>query len=548
MILWFFIVGALFVTSMFFAWRRLLSYLQYFQQEEYDAKRFLNWMWQRRAWDKNLSARLLLAWMLVLLLVVGGSLFSEPPAWILKVFLWVFFAEPVGVFLLFLWAGKQEADPRKEGKKKLVLTHRAKRMAGVALLLMAGVFIGAFACLSTWLAALIFVQFVPFSLLLSNFILSPLEAYGRRCYVKEAREKIARLDPFTIGITGSFGKTSVKHILAHVLAITTPTLATPRSVNTPLGITRIIREKLEKKHKYFLSEMGAYGIGSIARLCLLTPPKAGILTSVGHAHYERFKSLDTVAEAKNELTDAVWLAGGMMVMHYDVAQLDAVKSRKKRESKLITYGAKGDYKIADVKLDKKGLSFTLTHKKKKWKLKAPLYGKHHAENITAAFAMAHQLGVDADVIVTALKTVPQITHRLEVVEKKGQPTVIDDAYNANPSGFKSALEVLGMLKKRGGRRVLVTPGMVELGEAHHVKHADLGMLAAKHTDLVLLIQPERIPTFVEGVKKKRTKKHDLIMFKSFFEAKAWMNENLTEKDVVLLENDLPELYENKPDI
>src|SRR5206468_12245453 len=135
-----------------------------------------------------------------------------------------------------------------------------------------------------------------------------------------AHSKLQRLNPVVIGVTGSYGKTSVKHILGHVLETAGPTLITPGSVNTAMGIARVIRERLQPHHRYLVVEMGAYGIGSIRRLCALTPPRLGIISAIGKAHYERFKSLDAVAQAKFELAEAAAGNGGSVVAAADVVE------------------------------------------------------------------------------------------------------------------------------------------------------------------------------------------------------------------------------------
>src|SRR5206468_4274303 len=135
-----------------------------------------------------------------------------------------------------------------------------------------------------------------------------------------AHSKLQRLNPVVIGVTGSYGKTSVKHILGHVLETAGPTLITPGSVNTAMGIARVIRERLAPHHRYFVVEMGAYGIGSISRLCALTPPKIGIISAIGKAHYERFRSLEAVARAKFELAEAVRDNAGTIIIAADTME------------------------------------------------------------------------------------------------------------------------------------------------------------------------------------------------------------------------------------
>ncbi|HEV8680139.1 MAG TPA: Mur ligase family protein, partial [Stellaceae bacterium] len=254
-----------------FAARRLLTYLHLFQQEEYDGRRFVAWLAGNRGWDRRLSLGLA-AIVAAQLLTPGAFLPTEGFVWL------------AGIACLV--AAVLERDPRKIAKKRLVMTSRAKRIYGIALALIAG--IGIVAVLASRLAAawIVAVQLVPLALVAANLLLAPFEAAVQRRYWREARAILERVNPTVIAVTGSYGKTSVKHILGHVLETAGATLITPGSVNTAMGIARVIRERLQPHHRYFVVEMGAYGIGSIARLCALTPPQIGIISAIGKAHYE----------------------------------------------------------------------------------------------------------------------------------------------------------------------------------------------------------------------------------------------------------------------
>ncbi|MCP4923281.1 MAG: UDP-N-acetylmuramoyl-tripeptide--D-alanyl-D-alanine ligase, partial [bacterium] len=373
-------------------------------------------------------------------------------------------------------------------------------------------------------------------------------------YWEEAKEKLDTHQPFIIGITGSFGKTSVKHILGHILQMTAPTLWTPGSVNTAMGITRIVRERLTDKHKYFIVEMGAYGPGSISKLCKLTPPDMGLITAIGPAHYERFKTLETVTEAKFELAHNVIKKNksGPVIVSNAILKFPAAEGfATLHPENLIVCGSEDTCALLVHSIDQtpKGLDVRLTWEKKKYTLKAPLFGLHHGENIALAFAAACRLGVDPETIITALKSLPQIAHRLEVKPQPNGSVLIDDAFNSNPAGFKSALTLLDTLgKHHGGKRILVTPGMVELGKSHDGEHEKISKQALKTTDIVLAISPKRIKRFVNTYEKGMSKKQEIVICKTFADAQKWMAENVSAGDVVLLENDLPDLYESVPSL
>lgn len=517
-----------FIAFMGFALRRILTYLHIFQQEEYDSFRFVHWLFQHRVFDRKLSA----------ILFTGGILwFFGLPAFLLNFIV-------VMALVLFTFV---EKDPRKDSKKKLAMTDRAKRVLITALIL---ALIPASLVLLTpmpwvWILA---VQSLPFLLALGNLFLQPFEDIVQGGFWNQAHAKLVSLSPTVIGITGSFGKTSVKHILAHILSSTAPTLATPGSVNTPMGIARIIREQLEERHKYFIVEMGAYGPGSIARLCKLAPPNHAIITAVGHSHYERFKSLEAVAQTKFELAQSALSREGKVVAHEKTIRFPASSDiyHQNLESFIIC-GSEGavDLKVLDIKQTLRGLEIKTKWGEKKSTLKVPLFGIHHGMNAVMAYAMACSLGLEPDDVRVALKSTPQIPHRLEVKQTPKGAMIIDDAYNSNPTGFYSALDLLDFIgsKKRG---ILITPGIIELGKAHDEVHRQIGAYAASKCDVCIVVHPTRIPTFVEGFESANRSAAQLLQVDTFEDAQKWLAQNMTADDVVLMENDLPDMYERVP--
>ena len=512
-----------------FAARRLLTYLHIFQQEEYDGPRFLRWLIQSVAFDRRLSLAIIV--LFVAQTIVGGG----APAWLF----------PAAVGIVCIAAAAVERDPRKNAKKPLAMTARAKRIYVIGGLLLLA--IGIAAALGTdivlvWLGP---VQLVPIALVLGNLLLTPSENRVQRRYWQEAHDKLKRMDPMVIAVTGSYGKTSVKHILGHVLETAAPTLITPGSVNTAMGIARIIREQLRPHHRYLVVEMGAYGIGSIARLCALTPPKLGIITAIGKAHYERFKTLDAVARAKYELAEAAHSNGGSAIVAADTLQFDWPRHYVERHrDRVVTVGPEvdADLAIRSLQQEPDGIAVEITWRAQTYMLKAPLFGDHQGRNIALAFAAACSVGlVPADVI-ASLRSTPQIAHRLEVKRQGSGTILIDDAYNSNPVGFASALELLDVLKPAGGRRILVTPGMVELGAAHREEHERIGRLAATHVDVLVAVAPQRVEPLAAAFKAAAPER-PVVPCAGFAEARQWLDRNLNGQDVVLIENDLPDLYE-----
>lgn len=514
------------LAAIVFSTRRLLRYLHIFQQDEYDARRFTAWLFTEAAFDKKLSAALLL-------LIIAAR--NMNIGWVTL---------NIAIAVAFFAFTAVETDPRKQAKKKLVLTQRATRILGTAFLLMI-----ILACLAlqyggtwSWIAL---AQLLPFTLIVGNWLLSPYEKRIQDGFRTRAENRLREVNPTVIGITGSFGKTSVKHILGHVLQLNTSALFTPGSVNTVMGITRIINERLDEGTKYFIVEMGAYGKGSIERLCNFTPPHHGILTSIGAAHYERFKDLETVAQAKFELATAVKQRAGKMVIDEQILERDYARQRVDADREnfvIVGESNNADVRVISIEQTAQGLDVALEQDGATINLFAPLFGIHHGRNMALSFALARTIGIEPDRIITALRSTPQIQHRLEVKRQPSGVIYLDDAYNANESGFANALDLMQVLREGDGRRILITPGVAELGLKHDAAHLELGLKAAEATDIAVVVKPERIPTFIEGL---HSSKHPpkIFTFDRFTEARAWLDENAKADDVVLVENDLPDLYE-----
>lgn len=531
-----------FVALLAFVYFRGTALLQFYQQEEYDTDRFLKWVWARKGIDKKAT----------LLVLVGFLLWYflrglNPPVMGL-----IFYILVLAGLIIGTLASRKTG---RNAKKPLVITERVQRILYIYILLVGfyfgGILVtfeaGNYAALT--FAFLFFFQCPPFFLGGANFILIPVEERINNRFLKQARKKMKGMNPTIIAITGSYGKTSIKHILAHILGASAPTLATPGSVNTAMGVVRIIREKLEKKHKYFIVEMGAYGPGSIARLCKITPPDLGIISAVGLAHFERFKSLKAVFSTKFELADA--LKKNQREVIVNTAAIDPKRLEKylKTNKRVVLCEGDSAFSLNSYSQTRKGLDI---HLQIVWKgqeqdleVKVPLFGPHQATNILLATVAALKLGIEPAIIKAALKTMPQISHRLEVTTHKGGLTVIDDAYNSNPTGFSSALDLLETLKKPGGRAILLTPGMVELGSEHNPQHQRLGKKAAKIVDLALVVGPVRMAPFIDAFHEVQGKKGILHTFKTQKDAENWLFANGGAEDVVLIENNLPDIYETE---
>ena len=519
-----FVVLAAGVT--YLGWHRLLAYLRYFQQEGYEALRFIRWTKLRSLSDPAF-------WLSVICLLT----FSKSPGITTALFV-------AGLLLL----GAVQPDPRRSGKVPLRVTWRATRVLIVAAGLGAALWIVTANVMSTpdlrrvFLASAIVLGSAPLVLIAANWLLSPYERSVQATYEAEARQRVQDVAPFIIGITGSYGKSSSKAMLAHVLQYKDPTLAASGSINTLMGVTRHIREELVFGHRFMVVEMGAFKTGSIRRLCQLTPPSAGLITAVGDMHLERFGSTDEIVKAKGELADAL-PAGGLLVVNADSPGALRI-ARSATRCRVLLYGETSDEnletRLDQVRFSRQGTSFVLKTRDRSYSCSTPLLGRPIMLNIVGTFTLAAAMGVDPELIVAAIRTLKPVSNRLEVVEERGV-TWIRDAYNSNQFGFRAALEVAAALPVE--RRFLATPGVIELGTDQFQVNRALSKEAAIVCDTTLVVADTNREAFVAG-HRDAGREGALVQVASRGEAFRWLRDTLKDGDAVILENDLPDLYEH----
>lgn len=516
--------GLIFAALSWLIWIRLHTLMAYFQQEEYDSRRFLHAILNVRLYDICASGA-----------VIATLLLRTAISPILADFILTAFLFAIG------WR-----EQKYVFKKPLSKTDRAKRILHLSAIIMAlPVMLGVL-----WIPALLLVLQLPaFALILANKTLIPFQRRINEKFVSEAQSKLARISPTTIGITGSFGKTTVKHILAEILEASAPVFYSQGSINTELGLTRHIRQRLQWGHKYFIAEMGAYGVGSVKRLCDFTRPKYGIITAVGDAHTERFGSVDVIAKAKSELAQEICQSGGVVFVNANLFSFDAFSNLKNTYSKQVVsvgHGKDCDIIISDFILQDSVWKIILKSPKAiipETVFSLPLLGEHNVMNGALAMAMALVLAPDSRAaMIEASANIAQIPHRLQKRGVPGQPLILDDAYNSNEMGFRNAVSVARLLAdERGGRAILVTPGLAELGDRHNDVHEALAHFAQEHCDFIFVVNPGRIPSFTEVVKKSPKAE----LFPDLMAAQKRAQAISTSRDVILYENDLPDLLEKK---
>ena len=464
--------------------------------------------------------------------------------------------------LCVAWGGLQVyfSTRRKkvEVKKPLVYTARAKRVFGLSICLLAGLAttLVLIAKTSPWrIAIFLFSEISVINLTIANLLIYPLERTINGAYLFSARKRIRTLQPRVIGITGSYGKTSTKYILHQILSQKYNTLMTPDSYNTPMGICKVIRGDLTAEHEIFIVEMGAYKRGDIRELCNLASPEIGILTAVGPQHLERFKSIENIAKGKYELIESL-PADGLAVFNCDNEICAGLADKREQTgspvrryateaSPVVSVANTADLIATNVRYTDNGLAFTVHANTQKFditdtEIQTRLLGKHNVSNILAAVTVAMECGMELEEIREAVANVEPVPHRLQLTAGAGGVTIIDDSFNSNPVGAKAALEALNEIGE--GKKVLVTPGMVELGEREYKENRQLGEQAADVCDLVILVGPTRTTPILEGLKAAEYPSQQIIVALNLEEVKQHLARQVQAGDVVLFENDLPDNY------
>jgi UDP-N-acetylmuramoyl-tripeptide--D-alanyl-D-alanine ligase len=385
----------------------------------------------------------------------------------------------------------------------------------------------------------------PFAVWVAAAAVSPVERSIARTFLFEAERRMHTYPGRVIGITGSYGKTTTKFITASLLAARYRVLKTPAGVNTTMGITRVIREDLRDEHEYFVVEVAAYGPGEIREVCEILRPRLGILTAVGVQHLERFGTEAAIAEAKYELLAAL-PAGGTAVVNADDPVCLTLAERSRADGKRVVLYGMGEtprdlaVRATEVKSSARGTSFrVVTGDGEAAAFQTRLLGRWNLSNILAAVAAAREFGVPLPAMREAVAALAPAPKRLEVREEGGIVKILDVA-NANPRGAQMALEVLAQFE--GGSRILITPGMVELGPIEAEENRRFGQAAGAVCDHVVLVGPEQTRPIRDGLIERGFPADRILTARNADEVAERLAAIVRPGDILLYENRLPDTY------
>lgn len=531
------------IATLFAGWRavrRIRFFLHIFQLETYKFDRYGRWLGDHLGTVVRLSHAVGAS--VLALAAIGFSLYE--PAWVAVAVLpaWA---------LAFISSRRYRSD---QEKKPLAFTARMTRLAvttGVVALLpvvAGGIYGGSmgdpsgffwylFGFLVTDLGA-------PLWVACGALLMSPVETAIQEGFKREARQHLQERPDLTIlGITGSYGKTSTKFIVAELLRQKYNVYATPSSYNTPMGLCLAVNEHLKPEHQALVLEYGIRYPGDIEELCSIARPDISVVTTVGVAHLETMGSVDAIAEEKGELVERT-RDGGPTVLNADDDRVNAMADRAQGPVwRVSTKGhPEADVTAHNIRYDTSGTSFVVRDDTgTEATFQTQLLGTHNVLNVLLAVAVGRSMGLRLRQMAHAAGRLEPIEHRLQLREQ-GDVTIIDDAFNSNPIGARNAVEILGQMNE--GRRVIVTPGMVEMGERQWTENKTLGTHIAQHDlDLAILIGADQTAAIREGLSDAQFPEERVKVFSSLFDAQEFLSSYLQSGDVVLYENDLPDQYD-----
>ncbi len=450
------------------------------------------------------------------------------------------------VFLYYNTRFFNIANTRYVAKLGLNVTDRVKRLLLSFGLVTLAVFVLLFmtfdwtGVLELYLVLTIVTYIIYGLLLIANLINQPVEARVRRKFQNMARTKLANhRELFVIGITGSYGKTSIKNIIGNVLSEIEPTLITPESYNTPNGLTITVNNFLNPFHKNFIAEMGAYYEGEIKELVDLVEPKVGIVSSVGPQHLETFKTMETIQRTKLELIEGL-PSDGLGILNYDNEYIRTYEIKNSVDVKYYSLeNEEADLYGYDVKYLDGMMAFKVKLDGNVYDIETKLLGIHSVQNIMAAILVAQYKNIDMNTVIAAIKKLKPVKNRLEYKYVNSKLSIIDDAFNSNPEGIREAIKILGNYENK--KRILITPGLIDLGSKTEEIHNELGAYLTDYVDEVYIVGQLNREAITKGIESTDFDLSNVYECDNFIDAYD-MAANQDIEKVILIANDLPDKF------
>lgn len=528
------IIAVVSTVLMVFVGYRLLQMLQL---TGYKFKSYLKWFSETKC--SYVSRLFMLSFLSALSMTLTNVLLEDFFVGKLHVFSYcsiIFYLLFCSMFIINLFNAKQ--------KTPLKYTRRMKRLVVVYTVIVAIVtfvveYVGfRFVPLISFGFISVVPLFLPLCVFLAYFITYPIEKIISNSFIKKAKKKLkSQKNVKVIGITGSYGKTSVKNILSTILSGKYKVCPTPASYNTPLGLAKTILSNLDDEDEIFIAEMGAKQLGDIKELCDMVNPEIGIITGIGNQHYLTFGSVENIIKTKGELADFITNRHGKLFINTDA---DLSKTLFEKHPEAVSVSLNDNiFGISDIITEKDGSSFVMSYGGKSLKCKTILLGKHNISNIILACTVAVELGLSLEEIVKGVEKLRTVPHRLEIIKSSSSYTIIDNSYNSSVQGSEASLDVLSKFK---GKKFIITPGIVELGKEQFNANFEFGKKMARVCDYVIIDSMINFEAISSGLDFAGFEKTKVLQAGSLSQAVKVLNTLIEADDVVLFENDLPDNY------
>lgn len=522
------LIAAFWIVS---AAKNILFWSYLWQLKEYRRDRM------RAHFDLGSSQRLLFnkrAGAVVALLVssVGAAFLSE----------WAqFFVALAALVFYGFFCARAIEQFQKQSLKMPMFTSRAIASLGIVATLYAAFFTWAWVQAPEWLLQAVFIAdiVVPAVVALGVAAFTPLANVMKRRLMDEARAKRAALDGvLTVGITGSYGKTSVKEYTAAILSQKFKVLKTEANNNTEIGVANTILHRLNDDYDVFVAEMGAYRKGEIAKSASMVKPSIAVLTGIGPQHLSLFGSMQNIQEAKYELIESL-PEKGLAIFNGDDDHARSLFRQCKNPKRLYTTDPLADPTIAGIRAESirfmdGGMEIRIKDGKDTQTITTSLLGRHNATNLLGAISVARALGMEYEEIQAGVKTIQPIPHTLQVMRGIKEATVIDDSYSGNVRGVFAALEVLSRMKAR--RKILVLQPLIELGPAAEKAHKEIGAKIGEVCDYCIVVAPDYFAPLCREALAAGMKKGSVLCIPDSHQALRKIQELSDKGDIILVEN------------
>lgn len=528
------IIAAISTVLMIFVGYRLLQMLQL---TGYKLKSYLKWFKETKC--SYVSRLFMLAFLSTLSMTLTNVLLEDFFVGKMHIFSYlsiIFYLLFCSMFIINMFNAKQKT-PLKYTKRMIRLVVVYTIIVGLATWGIEYLGFKYFPLISFGLISIV-PLFLPLCVFLAFFITWPLEKLIANSYIKRAKKKLQNSkDVKIIGITGSYGKTSVKNTLSTILSEKFKVCPTPASYNTPLGLAKTILSSLTDKDEIFIAEMGAKQVGDINELCEMVRPQIGIITGVGNQHLLTFGSVENVVKTKSELAEFITKNGGKIYINTDGEYARKIHENFP-ESKAVSL-ENNIFEVTNIETGKDGSSFVLNLNGKSKKCKTILLGKHNISNIILACSVAYDLGLSLDEIATGVEKLHSVPHRLEIIKSSSKYTIIDNSYNSSVQGSEASIDVLS---KFDGKKFVITPGLVELGSEQFNANFEFGRTMAGVCDYVIIDSMINFDAINAGLIFAGFNEEHILRAGSLSQAVMVLNTLVEADDVVLFENDLPDNY------